>query len=914
MLIDKEKFENPRMNIKIELGEIIVRDAHEKLQQSLETAYMPIENYLESFQGEFYGLRPEIVKRDLEDYLSETRSFDEHFTTVEKYQNFLNKIKSLPQKEYFHEAIISQSDAIGNLKKVGNKCIQRVTEEIVEKHKDEIRKICGEYEEIKRRALEIPKSTEQLFETGEYLLHVKKNVVDELGERIRHALKMAGNIVDLAEMDVEHRGLMLEVVNWYNNTSQIFELGGSNFESMKYQFEEKLSIVSRSMQERLKELAPNLVVLNDMTELPKFKEYLRLLQKFIDEIIIFDDHVKWLNKEETLFKFPKTQSVLLEDMKAFVIPFASLIKLCIKWFRYYDVWMDGCFEYLDPKFVQDTTDEFLKEFQKTLKFYRNKIKGDSDTTPECKFKGQLEDPDIEKLPAPLKICSRMIQIIKDFRHGAHVVAIMCNPALRERHWTEMSEVAKLDLQPDAGTTLRKIIDLNLTCLDECEVISVAACRELQLQQGLAAMIKEWDKINFTTGDYKNNPEIRILSSIEDIQIVLDDHLIKTLAMRGSAFVKPSEVEVKEWYLKLLRVQSTIEQWGKVQSTWLYLLPIFTSKDIVAQMPEEGRMFAQVDNIYKRYMIAVVNDPNVMSTASQPGLLEAMTESNRMMETVLNGVSNYLEKKRLYFPRFFFLSNDEMLEILSETKDPLRVQPHLSKCFEGINKLKFNSELDALSMISVEKEEVKFIENVSTSAARGSVEKWLKEVEQQMLTSIERSTLESWKSFPNLQRPEWITQWPGMVVLAVSQIYWAVDIEVRIKKKKNLQDYFDFLQNQLVETVSLVRSKSITNLDRITVKALIVIDVHAKDVVEDMIKCDVTSSDDFQWLKQLRYYMNDEGKVRVKIVNADVPYAYEYLGNSDRLVITPLTDRCYITLMAAYQLHLNGAPEGPAGKI
>lgn len=129
-------------------------------------------------------------------------------------------------------------------------------------------------------------------------------------------------------------------------------------------------------------------------------------------------------------------------------------------------------------------------------------------------------------------------------------------------------------------------------LDKYDVISSGATKERELYRNLMKMKAEWHDILFKTTTFKDSG-IFILTALDDIQVILDDHILKALTMRGSIFAKPFEIEVKTFYENLVRINKTIDEWGKVQSQWLYLLPIFSSKDIVAQMPEEGNLFKEV---------------------------------------------------------------------------------------------------------------------------------------------------------------------------------------------------------------------------------------------------------------------------------------------------------------------------------
>lgn len=104
-----------------------------------------------------------------------------------------------------------------------------------------------------------------------------------------------------------------------------------------------------------------------------------------------------------------------------------------------------------------------------------------------------------------------------------------------------------------------------------------------------------------------------------------------------------------------------------------------------------------------------------------------------MEIVHKGLTEYLEKKRSAFSRFFFLSDDELLEILSQTKEVRNVRPYLKKVFEAIADLEFDDQDRMWAMISAEKEQVNFIKKVDPAGKQ--VEFWMGDVEKMMCNSV-----------------------------------------------------------------------------------------------------------------------------------------------------------------------------------
>uniref|UniRef100_A0A803T305 AAA+ ATPase domain-containing protein n=1 Tax=Anolis carolinensis TaxID=28377 RepID=A0A803T305_ANOCA len=455
-----------------------------------------------------------------------------------------------------------------------------------------------------------------------------------------------------------------------------------------------------------------------------------------------------------------------------------------------------------------------------------------------------------------------------------VITDLRNPCLKPRHWAIMEQIVGAQLiDVENPLTLERLVDINaFDYSQEIQDVSGQASGEASLE----AILKK---------------------------VILDDSSINVATIASSRYVGPLKARVDEWQKQLSLFSQTLEEWLTCQRNWLYLESIFSAPDIQRQLPAEAKMFLQVDKSWKEAMRKVNRLPNALRAATQPGLLETFQNNNALLDQIQKCLEAYLESKRVIFPRFYFLSNDELLEILAQTRNPQAVQPHLRKCFDSISKLEFVLTNDILAMLSPEGEKVNLGKGLK---ARGNVEDWLGKVEEAMFNSLRRLSKAAIADYQVKERVEWVVAGhPSQVTILVHGFEFSSTFKIG---KLSLTFFLFLIFQRLNALASLVRG-ILPKLHRNIITALITIDVHARDIVTEL----VDSADNFDWQRQLRYYWDLElDNCVARMALSQYTYGYEYLGACPRLVITPLTDRCYLCLMGALQLDLGGAPAGPAG--
>ena len=847
-----------------------------------------------SYISEFDKLKSLVIKTsdgDVTEFLFSDKSQETMMEEVRRFRSMASNqiISAYPYVVQFPLIELQCAEFINVLAERAVGLANRIVEKMAASNRALHADIIKKFEETSKTLLTCPQNVEEMVNLQKYIDAARTVSMKALEDQVDEAKKRLNFMITFSELKKDDYEMNAILFSWPQKMGPILLEGDNNLIKSRASNHEELLVRKEKLMLELEGYTKQIEEYYSFGEYADIAKYLKSAQRLQAKLESIGERISTFNIDENLFGWEPTRFSNFQATIETLAPFLTLYQTSVELQKSHQNWMTCSFLQLDPEAVESEVTTMWKNMFRLATVF-------------------------EFRPLPLELATITKEQIEKFQVHIPLISTLCNPGLRDRHWHDISKVVGFRFQPDESTSLSAVLERNLgEFMGSLEQISIVASKEFSFEKALQKMYGEWKDVQFITLEYRDTGT-QILGGIDDIQTLLDDHIVKTQTMRGSPFIKAFEEESKIWDTKLLLIQEILDEWLKVQATWLYLEPIFSSEDIMRQMPSEGKRFISVNKRWKDIMAYTVKDPHVLKVCDMPDLLSILKDSNNELDLIQKGLNQYLEVKRLYFPRFFFLSNDEMLEILSETRDPTRVQPHLKKCFEGVNSLEFSPNLDILGMYSSSKEYIPFTSQISTVEAAGAVEKWLLEVEKTMLASMRQQVIQGYEAYKQTSRDQWVLNWPGQVVLGVSQIYWTAEVEMVIQngRENGLKILEDMNTQRLSQIVDLVRG-NLSKLNRSTLEALVVIDVHARDVVAQLAEAHVTDVNDFEWLSQLRYYfLNPIEGVVVKMINSVQNYGYEYLGNSGRLVITPLTDRCYRTLFGALQLNLGGAPEGPAG--
>ncbi|XP_060621830.2 dynein axonemal heavy chain 1 [Anolis sagrei] len=747
---------------------------------------------------------------------------------------------------------------------------------------NQVEDICEAFKAISRKIYEKPNSIEELAELREWMKGIpeKQKAQEELISKVMEDYEvMEEFLYNLTQDDFNDKWA---ASGWpFKLTSQIEQIRQQHIED-EDRFRKIQLMDQTNFLERLDGLQLAVAGFSAHSDINRAHEIANEARRIRKQLKDSQQMALLYNNRERIFGTPVTNYDKLNRMVKDFQPFYDLWTTASDWLRWAESWMHDPLSAIDAEQLEKNVNESFKTMHKCVKQFKD-------------------------IPACQDVAVEIRGKIEEFRPYIPLIQGLRNPGMRNRHWEMLSEEIKINVKPKANLTFARCLDMKLQ--DHIESISKVAeiaGKEYSIEHALDKMEHEWESILFNLIPYKAT-ETFILKSPDEASQLLDDHIVMTQSMSFSPFKKPFEDRINTWENKLKMTQDVLEEWLTCQRSWLYLEPIFSSEDINRQLPVESKRYQTMERTWRKIMQHAEENREVINVCPDPRLLEKLRECNKLLDLVQKGLSEYLETKRGAFPRFYFLSDDELLEILSQTKDPTAVQPHLRKCFENIARLLFQEDLKITHMYSAEGEEVKLVRSIYPT---GNVEDWLLEVEKIMKASVRDNIERAIKVYPHTPRTTWVLDWPGQVTIAGCQTFWTKEVSEALEAQDLSTRLFPQLSAQLSDLVALVRGK-LSRMQRAVLSALIVIEVHAKDVAAKLIEENVMSENDFEWISQLRYYWTRED-LYIRAVNAEFIYGYEYLGNSGRLVITPLTDRCYLTLTGALHLKFGGAPAGPAG--
>ncbi|MGH0159576.1 UNVERIFIED_CONTAM: hypothetical protein FKN15_075087 [Acipenser sinensis] len=309
--------------------------------------------------------------------------------------------------------------------------------------------------------------------------------------------------------------------------------------------------------------------------------------------------------------------------------------------------------------------------------------------------------------------------------------------LSQDHWLDLFRILGLP----RGTTLEKLVFGDLLRVADTIVAKATELKDLNIRAQAEVTIREalreldlWGVgAVFTLTDYEDsqNKTIKLIKDWKDIVNQVGDNRCLLQSLKDSPYYKGFEDKVYIWETKLAELDEYLHNLNQIQRKWVYLEPIFGR----GALPREQARFKRVDEDFRAIMADVHRDSRVTSLNARAGIRHSLITILDQLQRCQKSLNEFLEEKRSAFPRFYFIGDDDLLEILGQATNPTVIQSHLKKLFAGINTVDFDEEFQHITaMKSLDGEVVSLKNKIRIS---NDVEVWLSDLASEMKETLKQ---------------------------------------------------------------------------------------------------------------------------------------------------------------------------------
>ncbi|KAJ3395101.1 hypothetical protein HDU92_006186 [Lobulomyces angularis] len=902
-------------------------DGQQAILSLIRPRYNKIEKIIKLYSEFTILLKEEIDEAPLDDLEADISIFEE---PLRLYNNFLEKIKSTTiDMIHIYPFAVDCTSVKKILTDQATKKLKMVESKILNLLKVTAKFFIESYEDVFEKILVDPGADAEQWKNLSHAIDICYEEVENFQLQIED-LKSMWDLMSKYRitMDDEISQLYWKAYSWPPKIENELKRARRRLDDSKSQIRSQLEVDRIHTINSVDAYEKEICVYEDINTLNNAAEVYEQIQNLrirLDKII---ELIRGINFREELIGDPTfhvdRSLKLLENFEIF----EKLWQTADEMIKTIEFWINSFF--LDLK-----AEEMVEKMETWSKVY---VK----LTPL--LAGNIE---------PQIVLNQLKSNLDSFSRYTNLLIALLNPALREKHWNQISSIVGISLQDVQGLRLKELMALDLELVqDIVGDISKDASNDLKLDTSLEAMKQALSIHEFVVELFYD--EFKVISNIPDAIEKFQDSLMQCESLLLEARASSLTVRINNWSKKLFKSQEILNSWNYIQNHFVEIYPLFQIPAYLEDMTKEDMEDFQIINKLMIMLSDIVSkNRRFITVILRSDLYEMMYSSVSRVDKLYFGVTKLINNLRIKFPRFYFLTTSEVIQILSIMPNVHNINNHISKLFEFVFKVittapeedvsslsttsfdlpqpstkKIGRTFSRLStrMNSLYKERNVTLENnnlarevievvelgyiYSIASFDGEivnlcekvkitqrVDEWLIQLESQIKYTLWVNLTGMLSKIESFEISEYLNFVPLQICYLVQYLCWTKRVAEYIKDQKEYigKEVKKFLhKNHDV----LLNKCLINNSQRLSVRnsveTLLNVNSFFMETFDGFLSCDIPTVNEMEWKRVLKYHF-EENIIYTRIASTSVPYDFEYYGTRPRLVVTSATNKAFGSL-------------------